>query len=274
MNIFLIAKKMEGLSNRTLNNYRKTIQDFGAFVEKPVKQITTGDIRNWLAVRSTVKMSTLRYYISVLKSFFNFLLNEDILGIDPTRKIKLPKIEQRIPNALNTAEMEILREGCKTLREKAMLEVFYATGCRLAEIYSLNRTDINWNERSLRVIGKGNKERIVFISVRATHLLKKYLLSRTDNEKALFVTEKGKPRRLSQRSIHMIFKKIASRSEVNKNIYPHLFRHTMATTMINNGARMEDVQAILGHSSPNTTQVYARVSLERKRRAYNHHFVN
>lgn len=84
-------------------------------------------------------------------------------------------------------------------------------------------------------------------------MLKKYLLSRTDDEKALFVTEKGKLRRLSQRSIHLIFKKIASRAGVNKNIHPHVFRHTMVTAMINHGARLEDVQALLGHSSPNTT---------------------
>lgn len=273
-NMFLMTKKMEGLSEKTLVNYRKTIQDFGAYIEKPVNQITSGDIRKWLSSRSELKMSTIRYYISVLRTFFDYLIIEELIIVDPTRKIKLPKLEQRIPKALSIDELENLREGCYTLREKALLEVFYASGCRLAEIYNLDRSDIDWHERCFSVIGKGNKERVVFIGARAAHVIKNYLNSRKDTEKALFVTERGKSRRLSQRSIHYIFKKVAARAPISKNIHPHIFRHTMATTMVNHGAKLEDVQALLGHSSPNTTQVYARVSLERKKQAYNQHFVN
>jgi len=273
-NLFLLSKKMEGLSERTLRNYRKTLYDFGACIEKPVSRITAGDIRSWLAGRQDIKMSTTRYYISVIRSFYDYLIAEELVTVDPTRKIKLPKLEQRIPKALNIDELEILREGCQTLREKALLEIFYATGCRLAEVHGLNKADINWRERSFTVFGKGNKERVVFIGARAARALEKYLGSRTDNEKALFVTEKGQPRRLSQRSIHLIFKKIASRVKTSKNIHPHVLRHTMANAMLDHGARLEDVQALLGHSNPSTTQVYAQVSLERKRQAYNQHFVN
>ena len=143
------------------------------------------------------------------------------------------------------------------MRDKALLEIFYATGCRLAEIHGLNQTDINWQERNIKVTGKGKKERIVFIGARASYALKKYLDSRDDNEEAVFITEKGKHQRLSQRSMHLRIKKIASRVTLNKNIHPHVFRHTMATTMLNHDARLEDVQALLGHCNPNTTQVYA-----------------
>lgn len=270
---FLVSKKMEGLSEKTLENYRKIIHDFGVHLNKPVHQITSEDIRIWLS-RKRIKISTVRYCISVIRSFYDYLLNEEIVNIDPTRKIKLPKLEQRIPKALSIDELEVLREGCKTLREKALLEIFYATGCRISEIQRLNKTDINWLERSLLVLGKGNKERIVFIGSRAAHALKKYLDSRNDSEKALFITERGIPKRLSSRSIHLIFKKIANRVSIHKNVHPHVFRHTMATAMLNHGARLEDVQALLGHSSPNTTQVYARVSAERKKQAYKQHFVN
>lgn len=200
-NLFLLSKRMEGLSERTLTKYRKLLYDFGAFVQKPVGQIAASDIRNWLAGRQDIKISTTRYYISVIRSFYDYLITEELVTVDPTRKIKLPKLEQRIPKALDIDEMEVLREGCQTLREKALLEIFYASGCRLAEIYNLNRGDINWRERSFAVTGKGKKERIVFIGARAARALKKYLDSRTDDEKALFVTEKGQPRRLSQRSI-------------------------------------------------------------------------
>ncbi|MBO8128266.1 MAG: tyrosine-type recombinase/integrase [Peptococcaceae bacterium] len=274
MELFLLAKRMEGMSERTVKNYRKTLRDFGSYVEKPVSEITTRDIRDWLSSCSQLKMSTIRYYISVLRSFYDYLLTEELVTTDPTRKIKLPKLEQRMPKALSIDELEILREGCRTLRDKALLETFYASGCRLSEIHGLNRTDINWRERSFVVLGKGNKERVVFIGARAAHALRKYLSSRTDQEKALFVTERGKPRRLSQRSIHEIFKKIASRAGIQKNIHPHVFRHSFASTMLNHGATLEDVQALLGHASPNTTQVYAQVSLERKKQAYNLHFVN
>lgn len=274
LKLFLMSKKMEGLSDRTIKKYQKILNGIGSYLHKPVNQITTGDIRNWLSTHPNIKMSTIKYYISVLRSFFDYLITEELISVDPTRKIKLPKLEQRIPKALSIDEMELLREGCITQREKALLEIFYASGCRLSEIHALNKADINWQERSFNVVGKGNKERVVFIGARAAHALRKYLNSRKDNEKALFVTEKGSTMRLSQRSIHLIFKKIASRVAINKNIHPHVFRHTMATAMINHGARIEDVQSLLGHSSPNTTQVYARVSFERKKQAYNQHFIN
>jgi len=174
INLFLLSKKMEGLSERTLIKYRKLLCDFGAFVQKPVGQIVASDIRNWLAGRQDIKMSTTRYYISVIRSFYDYLITEELVTVDPTRKIKLPKLEQRIPKALDIDEMEVLREGCRTLREKALLEIFYATGCRLAEVHSLNTTDINWRERCFTVIGKGNKERVVFIGPRAARALEKY----------------------------------------------------------------------------------------------------
>lgn len=272
--IFILSKKMEGLSAKTLKNYRRTIQSFGAYTKKPVNQITSDDIRKWLSSFDEIKMSTIRYNISVLRSFYNFLVVEELVSLDPTRKIKTPKIKQHIPKPLTIEELEILREGCVTLRDKALLEIFYATGCRLDEIHKLDLTDVNWQSRSLLVTGKGNKERIVFFNPRAGHVLKKYLNNRNDNAKSLFITERGIPRRLSQRSIHVVIKKIAQRAGLKKNIHPHIFRHTMATAMLDHGARLEDVQALLGHSSPNTTQIYARVSLERKKQAYNQHFIN
>ncbi|ABO49502.1 phage integrase family protein [Desulforamulus reducens MI-1] len=273
LNMFLLSKKMEGLSEKTIDKYRKTILDFAKYVNKPLKRITTADIRTWLSNRD-IKISTVRYRLAVLRSFYNYLLAEEIVAVDPTRRIKSPKLEKRIPKALNNDELEVLREGCNTLREKALLEIFYATGCRIGEVFGANKIDINWQERSLVVLGKGNKERIVFIGARAAHSLKKYLNSRQDNEDALFVTEKGKIQRLSVRSIQLIFKKIANRVVIHKNIYPHIFRHTLATALLNHGARLEDVQDLLGHTNPSTTQIYCKVSPERKKLAYNQHFVN
>lgn len=205
----------------------------------------------------------------MLRSFYGYLITDaEIVMIDPTRKIKLPKLPKRIPKALSLDELEILREGCNTLREKAILEVFYATGGRLREIHNMNISDINWQERTINVVGKGDKERTVFINSRAVFAVKKYLSSRKDKEIALFVTDNRPIRRLSSRSIHLLFKKIAQKVSINKNVHPHVMRHTMATTMINHGARLEDVQGILGHSSPNTTQIYAQVNIHRRKEAY------
>lgn len=263
-----MAKKTEGLSKETLKKYKNVLLDFGTRINKQVTAITAIDIRRWLNTNSEIKLSTVRYYISVLRSFFNYLNNEDIVTVDPTRKIKMPKLPQRIPKALSLDELEVLREGCKTLRELAILETYYATGGRLNEIRNININDINWEEKTILVIGKGGKERPVFINSRAGFILKKYLASRKDSKEALFITEKGPVRRLSKRSIQQIFQKISSRVSLSKKVHPHVMRHSMATTMVDHGASLEDVQNILGHSSPNTTQIYARVNIKRRKDAY------
>lgn len=269
---FLIAKKTEGLSNETLRKYKNVLLDFGTGIQKQVATVTAIDIRRWLNTNSEIKLSTVRYYISVLRSFFNYLNNEDIIFVDPTRKIKMPKLPQRIPKALSLDELEILREGCKTLREQAILETYYATGGRLNEIRNINVSDINWEEKTILVIGKGGKERPLFINSRAGYILKKYLASRTDDAEALFITEKGPVRRLSKRSIQLIFQKVSSRVSLTKKVHPHIMRHSMATTMVDHGANLEDVQNILGHSSPNTTQIYAQVNIKRRKDAYHRTF--
>ncbi|AEG61959.1 site-specific tyrosine recombinase/integron integrase [Desulforamulus ruminis] len=265
---FILIKKTEGLSGETLKKYKGVLIDFGIYIQKDVASVTSNNIREWLNAHEGIKLSTMRYYISVLKSFYNYLITEEYILIDPTRKIKTPKLPKRLPKALSLDELEILREGCKSLREKAIVEVFYATGGRLKEIHNMNITDINWQERTIVVIGKGNKERPVFINSRAVFALKKYLSSRQDQEDALFVTEKSPIKRLSPRSIQSVFKKIVKRVNFVKNVHPHVMRHTMATTMINHGARLEDVQGILGHSSPSTTQIYAQVNIHRRKEAY------
>ncbi len=273
-NIFLMAKKMEGLSERTLLGYRKTIGKFGGYINKPVNQITSDDIRQWLSGCSDCNMSTIRYYLSVIRSFYEFLLVEEFVSIDPTRKIKTPKIKKQIPVALSVEEIEVLRDGCVTLRDMALLETLFSTGCRIDEIYKTNKYDIDWKNRTILVTGKGNKERIVFFNARAAHALKKYLKSRNDQLDALFITGRGGLKRLSQRSMFDVIKKIAKRTTVTKNVHPHIFRSSFVKAMLDRGARVEDVQAILGHASPNTTLGYGKVSVERAKQAYNQHFAN
>ena len=153
--LFLAAKKLEGLSQLTLENYRLHLSIFAEKVKKKTSEITPADIRVYLGQFAGQKQSTLGTKLSILKSFFGWLTAEEIIPRDPTLKIKHPKKEKRLPKALSIEELEMLREACTTHRQRALIEVLYATGGRLSEIQALNRDDINWQDGSARVIGKG-----------------------------------------------------------------------------------------------------------------------
>lgn len=270
---FLAAKKLEGLSKNTIDGYTIELRVFGAYVNKKVEDITTADIRNFLAQFDNLKLSSISRKLSVLKSFFGWLNMEEIIYKDPTKKIKQPKKEKTLPKALTIEQLELIRESCKTLRERALVEVFYATGCRLSEIQALNRDDIDWQKLSVLVKGKGSKEREVFFSWKAAYHLKKYLARRKDMEPALFVTKRNPVRRLSSRAIQKEFKKISSRRGVEKKLHPHIMRHTMASLTLNNGANLEVVQSLLGHANPGTTQIYAQLNSGRRKEQYQKYLV-
>jgi len=271
--LFLAGKKLEGLSKSTLDSYKLELRIFAEHVQKATNEITTGDIRIYLSEFDHLKTSSLSRRLSVLKSMFSWLSNEEIIPMDPTKRIKPPRKEQRVPKALTIEELEMIREACITPRERALIEVFYATGGRLSEIQRINRQDIDYQAMSVLVIGKGDKERLVYFSFKALYHLKKYLMRRLDDVDALFVTERKPYRRLSRRGIQCTINNIAERSEVKKNVHPHIFRHTFATLMLNNGAELVAVQELLGHVDPKTTMTYVSLSGEKKKQSYEQYFV-
>jgi integrase/recombinase XerD len=271
--LFLSGKRLEGLSPLTLKGYTNELRIFSGHIQKAADEITTADIRIYMSECSHLKTASLSKRLSVLKSMFGWLVNEDILVRDPTKRIKPPKKEQRMPKALAIEELEMIREACITPRERAMIEVLYCTGGRLSEIQAMNREDIDWQSLSVLVIGKGNKERPVYFSFKAAYHLKKYLKLRTDRDPALFVSERKPYRRLSDRGIQREIKVIAARSGVAKNVHPHIFRHTFATLMLNNGADIVAVQGLLGHSDVGTTQIYATMNDEKRKQSHHQYLV-
>ncbi|HYF75474.1 MAG TPA: site-specific tyrosine recombinase/integron integrase [Candidatus Nitrosocosmicus sp.] len=271
--LFLTAKKLEGTSINTIKTYRDGLNGFVKYIQKPVEKIVTDDIRRFLGSFSDRKIGTIKTKFSILKSFFKWLLIEDYITKDPTVKIKQPKGDKRIPKALTEDELEQVRECCETTRQKALIETLYATGCRLSEIANLNRNDVDFTNKCARVIGKGNKERTVYFNWKAVHYLKKYFIEREDNDQALFVTERKPYRRMKNRSIQREIDEIGKRTGLEKKIHPHVFRHTLATHMLEKGAGLAEVQAILGHEDPATTQNYAVLTEKKKQEAYRKYVV-
>jgi integrase/recombinase XerD len=267
--LFLSSKRLEGLSEKTLIDYQMELRLFMEKNDKAVVQIQTPDIRSYLASLKNVQTSTIGKKLTVLKSFFGWMVKEEILLRDPTVKIKIPKKKKRLPKGLSVEEFELVREMCENKRERALIEVFYSTGCRLSELMSMDVDNIDKQEMSTTVIGKGNKERKVYLTFTALYHLNSYLKSRDDDCEALFVTVRRPFRRMGKKTIQDEIDKVGKRANLkNKKIHPHIFRHTLAQNMLDNGANLEEVQHILGHENVGTTSIYAHVSEERKQTAH------
>jgi len=273
--MYLATKKLDGLSDKTLKNYAIHLNRFANYVHKDVKDVTTMDIRVFLAdllKNNNLKNSSLESEKSILKSFFNWLEDEEYITKSPARKIKPTKVESRIREALTMKELELLRMGAKTLRQKALLEFLYSTGCRLDEVAKVKINDIDWQNQRLDVIGKGNKERTVYLSAVAQVHIIRYLKSRNDTCEYLFATTRRPVRNMGNRAIERELDKIKEHSDLERNVFPHLLRHTAATHWLNSGMDLTVVQEILGHEQASTTQIYAQLSnteVEHQFRKYN-----
>lgn len=263
LQIYLICKKLDGLSERTLKNYEYEILRFSNHLIKPIATVTTMDLRMYLAWRcKKLRPSTTNTLMYTLRSFFTWLCDEKYIPENPAKRLKPTKEPVRIRQALKEEDMEIFREACITDREKALTEFLYSSACRLNDIHILNISSIDWNECTASVIGKGNKERIIYFSIKAKVLLQKYFKTRGFESDALFIGSKAPHNRLGKRSIEHAIEKIKIRSGLTVDIFPHILRHTYATHAINAGMPIHILQELMGHSTIATTQVYAKVSKE------------
>ncbi|UUV23822.1 MULTISPECIES: tyrosine-type recombinase/integrase [Lysinibacillus] len=273
LKMYINAIKLENYSITTITNYQYELKRFINFIQKNLLRASTADIRQYLAAQAHLKSGTIATKLTIISSFFNWLVQEEMLLKNPTAKIKTPKTPKRLRDGLSIEELETVREHCETLRQRALIEVFYSTACRLNELRSLNVEDINWQDMSVVVFGKGSKERKVFLSFKALYHLKRYLKSRADDCEALFVTERRPFRRLTNRGIQFQIDKIEQAAQVSKPLTPHVMRHTFATLAMDAGIELADLQHLLGHENPATTLRYAPVSEERKRDAFKKYHV-
>ena len=259
---FLSAKKIEGCSEKTTNYYQATIETLLTDVHKPVCDVTTNDIRNYLSnyqEQRNVSRVTIDNMRRIFSSFFAWLEDEDFITKSPVRRIHRVRTESLVKEVLTDENMEVLRDSCTELRDIAMIDLLASTGMRVGELVNLNREDIDFQERQCVVFGKGNKEREVYFNARTKIHLQNYLNSRTDDNTALFVSLSKPHSRLTISGVEVRLRLLGRKVNIAK-VHPHKFRRTLATMAIDKGMPIEQVQRLLGHVKIDTTLHYAMVN--------------
>ena len=262
LNKFISSKEIEGCSARTLKYYKDNITKMLDAVNLPVSEITTETLRNYLSNyknNSTAGMVTIDNIRRTLLSFFAWLENEDYIVKSPVRRIHKVKAMKKVKETLTDENLEKLRDTCTNVRDLAILELLISTGMRVGELTRLNISDMNFQERSCIVLGKGNSEREVYFSAKSKMYIEKYLETRTDNNEALFVSLIKQYNRLGISGIEITIRNLGKEANINK-VHPHKFRRTMATMAIDKGMPIEQVQKLLGHIKIDTTMEYAMVN--------------
>lgn len=269
---FLAAKRIDGCRPKTIKGYRERLKMFMTQCSKPVQAITTDDLREYLAYlvdERHLMDNSVQAHINTLRSFFSWLVDEDNIRKSPMRKIKSLKIDKlRSRHPLTAEQLELVRDGCKGYKEKALVEFLVSSGCRVSEVAGLRVDDIDWRDRKCKVIGKGNKERTVYFSVRAKLMLQLYIAERRGGE-ALFASSRAPYEPLTDRGIEKMISKLGKRIGMERPLYPHLMRHTFASHALNCGMELTIIQHLLGHSDPKTTLIYAEIDPIRVQYEYN-----
>lgn len=284
---FLHFQKVErGLSNNTIQSYGRDLKQYIQYVERveeirSARNITRETILHYLYhLREQGRAETsIARAVAAIRSFHQFLLREKLSDSDPTVHVEIPKATKRLPKALTIEEVEALLNSPQgrdpfSLRNKAMLELLYATGMRVSELIGLTLSDIHLSMGFVRCLGKGNKERIIPIGQVATEAVESYLangrgkLMKKQSHDHVFVNHHGRP--LSRQGFWKMLKQLAKNVNIDKPLTPHTLRHSFATHLLENGADLRAVQEMLGHADISTTQIYTHVTKTRMRDVYAH----
>ena len=262
LSAFISAKKIEGSSAKTLTYYEKTIVKLFSTINKPAAEMSTNDIRTYLAEYqeerhlSKVTVDNIR---RIFSSFFSWLEDEDLILKSPVRRIHKVRTDTLVKETITDEQLEQLRDNCTEIRDLALIDLLASTGMRVGELVRMNRNDLNFHERQCIVFGKGNKEREVYFNARTKIHLQQYLNTRTDTNPALFVSLSKPNNRLTISGVEVRLRAIGKSIGMDK-IHPHKFRRTLATMAIDKGMPIEQVQCILGHVKIDTTLHYAKVN--------------
>ena len=259
--LFLAAKRIEGCSEKSLKYYQATTQAMLDGIGKPIKEIVTEDIRQYLTNYQRERHSsrvTIDNIRRILSSFFSWLEDEDYILKSPVRRIHKVKTASNIKETYSDETLELMRDSCSEMRDLAMIDLLASTGMRVGEMVLLNRDDVDFAERECVVFGKGDKERMVYFDARTKLHLQTYLDSRNDNNPALIVSLKAPFSRLSIGGVETRLRELGRQLGVHK-VHPHKFRRTLATMAIDKGMPIEQLQQLLGHKRIDTTLQYAMV---------------
>ena len=280
-NFFNFLEEDKKLSDNTLQSYKRDLKQFRQYLEAcelNYNRVKESDIQDYIRELNEAgkKPSSISRCIASIRSFYQFVLKNKKIKVDPTQNIKSPKIEKRVPSVLTAKEVELLLNqpkdvDLKGIRDKAMLEFAYATGMRVTEIISLNVEDVNLEEGYV-ICKHAEKERTIPLGTMSLQALREYVedardvLVKTENEKALFVNINGS--RLTRQGFWKIIKYYKEQAHITKDITPHVLRHSFATHLLQNGADLKAIQTMLGHSDISSTQVYMQFQDEGLKNVY------
>ena len=281
---FLDALWMErGLSDNTLQAYRSDLYGYNTWLAQRGQSISgarSADLLAYLSQQGTASVRTSARRLSSLRRLYQYLARERQISSDPSASIEAPRLGRSLPKSLTEAEVELLlnvpdAETAIGLRDRAMLEVLYATGLRVSELVGLRLEQVNLRQGVVRVLGKGNKERLVPLGEEALHWLERYLrdarpaLFRGVPDATLFPSSRG--RLMRRQTFWHAVKRYAMQAGIRKTLSPHVLRHAFATHLLNHGADLRVVQMLLGHSDISTTQIYTHVARERLKNLHAQH---
>lgn len=262
------------LSNNTKDTYQYTLLQYERFMKqkrkiKNLKKVTKDDLKYYIKKQSSIlKIKTIAHHLAVIKNFYKYLLRENLIKANPAEAIFLPKISKSLPKVLSIKEVEKLLSfkvlNAYDYRNRAMLELMYATGLRVSELINLKINDVNLEMNKIRCIGKGKKERFVPIGDIATKWIKIYLesyrvsLLKKQTTNYLFLNNRGQ--KMTRQGFFIILKKIANQVGIKTSFSPHTLRHSFASHLLEGGADLRSIQTLLGHSDIATTSIYTHIA--------------
>ena len=267
LDAYIDAMDVEGLSKKTLGYYRLIIKNFLKRAGVNSGNVTQYHIRQYLATEKArgIKDSTIRNYCWVFSAYFGWLHRDGIIQRNPMNNIGRVKVQKKVREVFSEIDIEKLKNGCLCLRDKAIVCFLKSTGCRISEVTALNRDDIDFQNLECIVLGKGNKERRVYIDLVTGMILKEYLESRQDLSPALFTGRRTD--RLKPGAIRKILRELGERTGV-EHVHPHKFRATQLTELANRGMPIEQVKMLAGHEKIDTTMGYVRLDQENVKNSY------